>query len=498
MALVNGVSGYPMSAPFDPSEANVEWTGNPVGEELNPVYQGVRQLFKALEMDAEQSGTPSWNPLGEIIDPGNTVVLKPNLVSHRNMGERMYGLTDTQSLVTHGSIIRCVLDYVGKALQGHGTIVICDCPVQGTDWDQVVELVGLNEIAARFRDMFPGVELVLQDFRLGKAIQWRNTVVKRIIDEKARANHHEVDLGKRSLLLPLMRGEYAFGVSDYPRSRMRAAHTPDTNKYLFPKQVLHADTVINLPKMKVHMKAGITCSLKNFVGTIGHKDYLPHFRYGGPKQGGDEYPDYGWLWNLLWYFMHRAWDLDTGKSKIVFLVLARLCASALKLQPSAPQPVWSLGSGSWYGNDTLWRTVLDINRAFFYYNPTTDRVEATPYVGRRYFAILDGVIAGEKESPLAPTPKQSGFLLAARNPLVLDTVAAAVMGLDYRHIRQISHAWTPMSLPLVRFGPDAIRICGNTGAHNLHDAIKLGVADPFEPSRGFKGHIEAEQGISLE
>ncbi|GEM_PF-5703185 len=30
--------------------------------------------------------------------------------------------------------------------------------------------------------------------------------------------------------------------------------------------------------MNSHMKAEITCALKNFVGINGHKDYLPHFR----------------------------------------------------------------------------------------------------------------------------------------------------------------------------------------------------------------------------
>ncbi len=45
----------------------------------------------------------------------------------------------------------------------------------------------------------------------------------------------------------------------------------------FPRSVCEADYVVSLPKMKTHHWVGITCSMKNFYGT------LPGIKYGWPK-----------------------------------------------------------------------------------------------------------------------------------------------------------------------------------------------------------------------
>lgn len=45
----------------------------------------------------------------------------------------------------------------------------------------------------------------------------------------------------------------------------------------FPRNVLEADFVVSMPKLKTHHWVGITCSMKNFYGT------LPGIKYGWPK-----------------------------------------------------------------------------------------------------------------------------------------------------------------------------------------------------------------------
>ena len=131
VAVTRDLPRYPTRAPFHPSEPYPEWPDRPVGDEDNPSYRAVRRCLLELGLDAAHAGTPAWNPLGEIVRPGEKVVIKPNLVAHRNTGERSYGLTDTDSLVTHGSVIRATLDYVARALDGRGRIVIGDCPAAG-------------------------------------------------------------------------------------------------------------------------------------------------------------------------------------------------------------------------------------------------------------------------------------------------------------------------------------------------------------------------------
>ena len=61
---------YPTKAPFDPAD--------------NFVYHMVEQIFADMEMDKDNLGTDNWSPFSDFIEPGNTVLLKPNLVL--NMG----------------------------------------------------------------------------------------------------------------------------------------------------------------------------------------------------------------------------------------------------------------------------------------------------------------------------------------------------------------------------------------------------------------------------
>lgn len=57
----------------------------------NPVYEAVEAMFKGLGLDRARAGTPEWNPLGDLIAPGSRVIVKPNLVSSKNMHEKITG-----------------------------------------------------------------------------------------------------------------------------------------------------------------------------------------------------------------------------------------------------------------------------------------------------------------------------------------------------------------------------------------------------------------------
>jgi len=58
--------------------------------------------------------------------------------------------------------------------------------------------------------------------------------------------------------------------------RNRGRFSPLRGIY-FPQNVLEADYVVSLPKLKTHHWVGLTCSMKNFYGT------LPGIKYGWPK-----------------------------------------------------------------------------------------------------------------------------------------------------------------------------------------------------------------------
>ncbi len=489
VALIKETAAYSAVPPYDPSETYPEFPAMRVSASDNPAFRAVRLAFEAMGYDAARRGTREWSPLSDFIRPGQKVVLKPNLVMHRNLGDRVFGLTDTDSLLTHGSIIRAVLDYAALALRGSGRIIIGDCPLQGTNWEGVLALTNLPAIVEYAKRAYPGVDLVLRDYRIAVAETKGASVSKRVVREVSPADYVEVDLGKRSLLLPLMRPGVEFGVSQYGRKRMRAAHNPDTNKYLLARDFLTTDVLINLPKLKTHQKAGVTVALKNLVGLNGHKDYLPHFRLGSPKSGGDEYPDGNLLWDALWAAFHRDWELEAGWQKSFWGKLAGWLELAYTAQPSKRNDIW-LGGGSWHGNDTIWRTVLDINRAFFYFDKTTGSISSQPRQDLRYLAIADGLIAGQGEGPLAPSPMRSGLLLCAANPAAMDTVAAACMGLDVGKLAQIREAYRIGDLPLVEGTPDELEILGNTGRGLIADVYRRPVSAPFRTSLGYRGCVE--------
>jgi hypothetical protein len=273
---------------------------------------------------------------------------------------------------------------------------------------------------------------------------------------------------------------------------MRSAHTLTTNKFLIPKAILDADLVINVPKVKVHQKAGITGALKNLVGLNGHKDYLPHFRFGCPATGGDEYPDGNAVWDFRWYCMHQGWDAESGWQNRLWSLLGDVVQVASYKLGLVKKVDYALGNGSWYANDTLWRTVLDINRAFFYYNRTTKHVAGSPDKTCNYLVISDGLVGGEGEGPLAPSPIRSGFMLAGRNPVAVDAVQASLMGFDISSIPQIWGVRGFETYALASFLPEQTEVCGAITGRRIAQLRREAWFPRFQPAAGWVGRIEPE------
>ena len=66
-------------------------------------------------------------------------------------------------------------------------------------------------------------------------------------------------------------------------------HQIGRHRYLIAREIIEADLVINLPKLKSHKKSCVTGALKNLIGINGNKEFLPHHRKGGSESGGDCY-----------------------------------------------------------------------------------------------------------------------------------------------------------------------------------------------------------------
>lgn len=68
--------------------------------------------------------------------------------------------------------------------------------------------------------------------------------------------------------------------------------------------------------------------------------------------------------------------------------------------------------GTWYKNNTLWRTILDLNHIIRFADKSGNiRQECQ----RTILHLGDMIISGEKEGPLAPSPKEENITILSND-----------------------------------------------------------------------------------
>jgi|SRR5579864_1525206 len=430
----SAAKGYP-NPPFDPPALLPEFARTNIRrvDATNEVYAAVRNMLALLRLDERNFGTPEWNPLGAYIRPGDKVVIKPNLVLHE-FGARK----GANCLTTHGSVIRAVLDYVYLAAGPEGRITIADAPLQGADFSRVVADACLAQIQEFYRDNLKCEVKVIDLRQVHAVIDEQSSLIRRVEHLTGDPlGYCEIDLGDSSQLNEVDGSHPRYIVGDYDAAVTNVRHRSPKHSYVVSRSVLDADAVICVPKLKTHSKTGVTVCLKNMVGIIGSKDCLPHHREGKTNQGGDEFPaDYP----SRWLFSARAHALLQGRVPVPVWQFMRRCAGTFL---GAGTPSNGNGkhsnffpSGGWHGNDTIWRTVDDLNRILFFYSPSQGAIQRQQQ--RRYFAVVDGIVAMEGNGPLRGTPRDAGVILGGDDPLALDIVAATLMGFDWTRIRLLA------------------------------------------------------------
>ena len=416
------ISSYPSKKyVFRPSVNYPEYLyKEDISLENNPVYEMVRQGLEMMGFDEEKIGTSEWNPMGEIIKPGDCVLIKPNMVLHKNGSG-----CGTDCLFTHPSLVAAMIDYIVIALQGKGRIIVGDAPLQECVFETLTENSGYRQMIEFYQGK--GVDVSLVDFRNVKTY------------EKDGVHFLQSEEGENGIVVKLNR-ESAFSdidekrmqnlrITNYDPRILQKHHRKDVHEYNVSQYVLEADVIINMPKPKTHWKAGVTIALKNLVGINANKEFLPHHTLGSKEEGGDAYLRE----NPLLKMANEVLDI---KNQLVHDRETDLAIEAEKLYQAlhekgkiqAGEEYWE---GSWYGNDTIWRTILDLNRILYYADKTgkmTDKIQ------RRQFIVGDMVVSGEKEGPLEPTPVYPGVIVMGENPLKFDRTVCSLMGFDYRKI----------------------------------------------------------------
>ena len=371
------------------------------------IYDSFRTLLYDMGLDKKNYGKSTWNPFSEFIKLNDKVVIKPNLVNHIN------GILEngTDCLITNFSILRPIIDYTIIALKGTGSIIVGDAPVQECIFEEVTKLYGLKDAIKIYNSN--GYNIKLKDFRKND-----NLNVECIL----------VNLGDDSSLVDVDKYAKKYAITNYDLKEMHKHHSNRKHEYLIAKDVLEADVLINVPKPKSHRKAGMTACMKNFVGINARKEYLPHHRNGSIAFNGDEYPEKS--------VIKKMWSITKNytytKNKIIMFFLKLLDFAQLVLKKNRYK------EGSWYGNDTIWRTILDINKIVLY---TDKNGKITNKKQRTIFNVADMIICGEKEGPLLPSPKKVGYLIAGFNQLNMDKAISNIIGFDENKIKYIKNGY---------------------------------------------------------
>lgn len=344
--------------------------------DLKVVKESLMNLFLDLGYSEE-------NPLGNIIKPGNTVFIKPNWVASRWRASCDH-VDDLYSVITHPSLLEAIADFVAEALDGEGKIIIADNPSIDADFNELMEHTKIKE---RLNGKYT-CELEIKDLRPLVCDDLKNYGKKYLMvpqdgDDQGTI---EINLGKESMLYGLDPQRFR-GVFD-ERDETVASHTGETQLYTYARSLYDADVYISVPKLKTHQKVGTTLNLKGLVGSISNKNQLVHWQVGYPEIKGDEYPN------------KEAYE-EGQRAKVTH-------------------------RGSWPGNDTIWRMVVDLYKGM-------------KMKERKYFTVIDGICGGQGQGPFCPYSKKSNTLIAGEDLLASDCVAARYMGLNPKKIKYLNY-----------------------------------------------------------
>ncbi|MGV7223011.1 MAG: DUF362 domain-containing protein [Nitrospinales bacterium] len=469
---------YLSEPPFDPPEDYPEYRGKGLNPK-NKIYAGIRQTLYQLGLDAENFNTPEWNPFKDIIKPGMTVFLKPNTVRHFHVDGG-----DVLSVIVHASIVRPILDYVCIALKEQGKIIIGDSQVIFGKFDEAYDAAQISDLLDWYRNQ-TSIPIECFDLRIVRGTRtwlWGKWGRKKV--EQDPLGYTFVDLGDLSCFKDIDPKRLRIAIASH--KNMYKHHSNGKHEYLIPNSFLQSDVVINIPKFKTHRRTAITLALKSYMGIPALKDSLPHFITGSVEEGGDQYINPSLRKKIVTTLHDNIQSNPFTAIKFVLAVIKKILWNTHWIVPFKDDVYEAM----WYGNDTLWRTLVDLNRIVFYADKEGKIRDTTQ---RDHFFLIDGIIGGEKNGPVSPDPVPLGLLMAGFNSPAMDAVGATLMGFDIEKIPLIKKALETnnQASPLFSGNPADIKVLDNGKEYTISELGRHRNLN-FEPHPGWKGHVEIE------
>lgn len=383
---------------------SIEYLGQIYGDE-SYLYEAVKSLFFCKD-------TPPINFTGK------RVLVKPNLVKQNESPD------DEICLFTNPNLILATLKVILE--QKPKSIVVGDAPIQDCHWEKMLHQDFYDKIQKLSENYM--VPISVRDFR---KVVFDSSTNSFGVSKRKDSDYLIFDVGNRSLLEPITDKKIKFRVTNYDPDRMKRSHAKGMHRYCIAKEVFEADIVITMPKTKTHRMACLTNSLKILVGINGDKDYLPHHRIGSKIQGGDCYKSFSL------YRTCSEWLLDFAnrrRGKRIYAYARRLSDKLWQL--SKPNDEVSVNAG-WYGNDTVWRMVMDLNLIALY-GKIDGSLADIPQ--RIIYTLCDGIIGGQGSGPLQPEPLPLGILSFSNDPYLMDETMGLLFKLNIEKVPLLKEA----------------------------------------------------------
>ncbi len=153
----------------------------------------------------------------------------------------------------HTLVLGAVLDAVLRARPGK--VVVGDGAIQGCDLRKLTAAAGYRALQEHYAQV--GAPVGWRDFRR-TVLANQEGVWDRQAGLRPLEDYVLFDLGADSLLEPIAQDAERFPVTMYNPDLVRQTHTPGRHQYLIAREVIEADVVINLPKLKDRNEPGLT------------------------------------------------------------------------------------------------------------------------------------------------------------------------------------------------------------------------------------------------
>ncbi|HOM50247.1 MAG TPA: DUF362 domain-containing protein [Phycisphaerae bacterium] len=380
----------------------VTYGTQPYGPGTNQAYDLVWQTVADLQLG------PYDNPLQNFVadmdgDGTIEVLIKPNHVEYYENNSA----GDRSPVYTHPALIRPLVDMLARA--GAQQIRVGDGSNNtGTYFTAMMDRMGYTEAYFdQLRAAWPGVDIARVDLNNPKRWSWVQ------LGTQAGGASAYVGSGYTSLQLQKARDGSAaayFSAKDsHGRNGPGASNCMGT--LALSDAVLDADVVIDLAKLKVHYLGVNTAALKNWVGITMFSTY-----------------------NMA----------QINGCRVAHNVYG---ATNYEMQ---------------FGNDILWRELVDAHRAVLYYDGQA--IRTTPQ--RRVLCILDAINCGERyHVPNKPWHVWLDTVLASVDPVAIDAVASRLQRYDFRRIPIVNNAHAASinsNWPVGTADPGNVRIVGST------------------------------------